>query len=48
MPARMIRAICGSGAAVSTGGDTEARLEALARAGVDVVVVDTAHGHSRA
>jgi len=36
------------GAAVSTGGDTEARLEALARAGVDVVVVDTAHGHPRA
>ena len=35
------------GAAVSTGGDTEARLEALTRAGVDVVVVDTAHGHSQ-
>lgn len=35
------------GAAVSTGGDTEARLEALVEAGVDVVVVDTAHGHSQ-
>ena len=35
------------GAAVSTGGDTEARITALAEAGVDVIVVDTAHGHSR-
>ena len=35
------------GAAVSTGGDTEARIIALADAGVDVIVVDTAHGHSR-
>ena len=35
------------GAAVSTGGDTEARIMALAEAGVDVLVVDTAHGHSR-
>ncbi|MCC5858068.1 MAG: IMP dehydrogenase [Ectothiorhodospiraceae bacterium] len=35
------------GAAVGTGGDTEARVEALYRAGVDLVVVDTAHGHSR-
>ncbi len=35
------------GAAVSTGGDTEARVAALAEAGVDVIVVDTAHGHSR-
>jgi len=35
------------GAAVSTGGDTEARIVALAEAGVDVIVVDTAHGHSR-
>ncbi len=35
------------GAAVGTGGDTEARLDALYRAGVDLVVVDTAHGHSR-
>ncbi len=35
------------GAAVGVGGDTEARIEALAQAGVDVVVVDTAHGHSQ-
>ncbi|MEL7450438.1 MAG: IMP dehydrogenase [Pseudomonadota bacterium] len=34
------------GAAVSTGADTEARVEALVRAGVDVIVVDTSHGHS--
>ncbi|MBK1871833.1 MULTISPECIES: IMP dehydrogenase [Marinobacter] len=35
------------GAAVGTGGDTEARIIALADAGVDVIVVDTAHGHSK-
>ena len=35
------------GAAVGVGGDTEARVAALHEAGVDVVVVDTAHGHSR-
>src|SRR5690554_6558036 len=35
------------GAAVGTGGDTEARVAALAEAGVDVIVVDTAHGHSK-
>ncbi len=35
------------GAAVGTGGDSEARIEALAAAEVDVVVVDTAHGHSQ-
>ncbi|TAK71860.1 MAG: IMP dehydrogenase [Gammaproteobacteria bacterium] len=35
------------GAAVGTGGDTEARIEALIAAGVDVIVVDTAHGHSK-
>lgn len=35
------------GAAVGVGGDTEARVEALATAGVDVIVVDTAHGHSQ-
>ena len=34
------------GAAVGVGGDTEQRVTALADAGVDVVVVDTAHGHS--
>ena len=35
------------GAAVGTGGDTEERVEALAQAGVDVLIVDTAHGHSQ-
>ncbi len=35
------------GAAVGTGGDTDDRVEALINAGVDVVVVDTAHGHSK-
>jgi IMP dehydrogenase len=35
------------GAAVGVAGDTEARIEALVAAGVDVVVVDTAHGHSQ-
>src|SRR5438874_1930357 len=36
------------GAAIGTGPDREARAEALVRAGVDVLVVDTAHGHSDA
>ncbi|MGQ9685415.1 MAG: IMP dehydrogenase [Thiobacillaceae bacterium] len=35
------------GAAVGVGGDTEDRVAALAEAGVDVLVVDTAHGHSQ-
>ncbi len=35
------------GAAVGTGGDTDDRVEALVNAGVDVIVVDTAHGHSK-
>ena len=33
-------------AAVGVGDDLEARVEALVRAGVDAVIVDTAHGHS--
>jgi IMP dehydrogenase len=36
------------GAAVGVAGDTEQRVEALVDAGVDVIVVDTAHGHSQA
>ena len=36
------------GAAIGTGPDREARAEALVRAGADVLVVDTAHGHSEA
>ena len=35
------------GAAVGTGPDTQARVEALIAADVDVIVVDTAHGHSK-
>ncbi len=35
------------GAAVGTGADTEDRVTALVEAGVDVIVVDTAHGHSQ-
>src|SRR5690606_5030483 len=35
------------GAAVGVGGDTEQRVEALAAAGVDLLIVDTAHGHSQ-
>jgi len=34
------------GAAVGVGGDTEQRIAALVDAGVDVLVIDTAHGHS--
>ncbi len=36
-----------AGAAVGVGGDTEQRVEALVAAGVDVIIVDTAHGHSQ-
>lgn len=35
------------GAAVGVGADNEERVELLAQAGVDVIVVDTAHGHSQ-
>ncbi len=35
------------GAAVGTGADTAERVKALVNAGVDVIVVDTAHGHSK-
>ncbi|MFY8017699.1 MAG: IMP dehydrogenase, partial [Inhella sp.] len=34
------------GAAVGFGDDTEERVERLVKAGVDVLIVDTAHGHS--
>ena len=36
------------GAAVGVGEGTEERVEALVAAGVDVIVVDTAHGHAQA
>ncbi|MAX52071.1 MAG: IMP dehydrogenase [Methylophaga sp.] len=35
------------GAAVGIGAESNTRVEALAAAGVDVIVVDTAHGHSQ-
>ena len=35
------------GAAVGTGLGTEERVDALVQAGIDVIVVDTAHGHSQ-
>jgi IMP dehydrogenase len=34
-------------AAVAVGGDTEDRISALVEAGVDVIIIDTAHGHTR-
>jgi len=42
---RLGRLLCG--AAVGVGPDREARIQALLKAGVDVIAVDTAHGHSR-
>ncbi len=36
-----------AGASVGTSAETEERVAALIEAGVDVIVVDTAHGHSR-
>jgi IMP dehydrogenase len=35
------------GAAVGVAGDTEPRITALVEAGVDAIIVDTAHGHSQ-
>ncbi len=35
------------GAAVGTGPETQERVKLLVEAGVDVIIVDTAHGHSR-
>jgi IMP dehydrogenase len=35
------------GAAVGVGDGTDTRVEALVQAGVDVIIVDTAHGHSQ-
>jgi IMP dehydrogenase len=39
------RLLCG--AAIGVGPDREARIAALIKAGVDVIAIDTAHGHSR-
>lgn len=35
------------GAAVGVGGDSETRIKALVEADIDVLVIDTAHGHSK-
>lgn len=35
------------GAAVGVGGDSAQRVQALVRSGVDVLVIDTAHGHTQ-
>jgi IMP dehydrogenase len=35
------------GGAIGTGPDRDERVEALVRAGADVIVIDTAHGHAR-
>jgi IMP dehydrogenase len=42
---RLGRLLCG--AAVGVGTDREARIQALLKAGADVITIDTAHGHSR-
>jgi IMP dehydrogenase len=42
---RLGRLLCG--AAVGVGPDREQRIQALLKAGVDVIAIDTAHGHSR-
>ena len=42
---RLGRLLCG--AAVGVGPEREARVAALLKAGADVIVLDTAHGHSR-
>ena len=42
---RLGRLLCG--AAVGVGADREARIQALLKAGADVIAIDTAHGHSR-
>ena len=36
------------GAAIGVGDDREERLELLVKAGVDAIIIDTAHGHSQA
>ena len=46
-PARMRSAGCACGAAIGVGKDAIERAEALVAAHVDVLVVDTAHGHSQ-
>lgn len=45
---KLVKNVGLAGAAVGVGDDGFARAQALIEAGVDVVVVDTAHGHHRA
>ena len=45
--ARTSSAACASAPRSASRADTEERVEALVAAGVDVIVVDTAHGHSQ-
>ena len=45
---KLVKKVGLAGAAVGVGDDGFARAQALIEAGVDVVVVDTAHGHHRA
>ncbi len=45
---KLVKNVGKAGAAVGVGDDGFARAKALIEAGVDVVVVDTAHGHHRA
>jgi IMP dehydrogenase len=45
---KLVKGVGLAGAAVGVGDDGFARAQALIEAGVDVVVVDTAHGHHRA
>ena len=45
---KLVKNVGIAGAAVGVGDDGFARAQALIEAGVDVVVVDTAHGHHRA
>jgi IMP dehydrogenase len=45
---KLVKVVGLAGAAVGVGDDGFARAQALIEAGVDVVVVDTAHGHHRA
>ncbi len=47
MPARTRKGACGSPAATTVGETGYERTERLIDAGVDLVVVDTAHGHSK-
>ena len=46
MPPRTIRAVCDVGAALGSTGDYLERAKELVAKKVDVLVIDTAHGHS--